>query len=150
MVEDLSIPDPELPQDKNTQANQTPGRGKAIPKRLSGARSPEANSAFSGNTARISGSAPSWAGSDPPEEVSHGASKKSVKIEPGINVNSAPISPALFGPLDTGLQQINAPKQSIPKAGGLENSNIRYVVCYQDNRLALLVYLFPKTWHMLR
>lgn len=142
MVEDLSIPDQELPQDELDETDQIAERGKSLPKRFSGARSPGVNSTFSGNTARISGSAPSWADSDPVEEVSQGTSKKSAKSELAVNVSVAQIRPvfrALSGPLDTALQQPTS------KPGGLGDSDTRYVLCHQDSRLVSLVYLLPKT-----
>lgn len=141
MVEDLSIPDQELPQDQLDETDQVAEGGKALPKQFWGAKSPGVISTFSGNTARISGSAPSWADSDPVEEVSQGASKESAKSELAVNANAAqtrPVFRALSGPLDAALQQPN------PKSGGLGDSDTRYVQCHQDSRLVLLVYLFPK------
>lgn len=123
VVEDLSIPDQELPQDELDETDQIAERGKSLPKRFSGARSPGVNSTFSGNTARISGSAPSWADSDPVEEVSQGTSKKSAKSELAVNVSVAQIRPvfrALSGPLDTALQQPTS------KPGGLGDSDTSF------------------------
>lgn len=151
MVEDLSFSDPEPAQDEVDEADQTAGRGKALPKllkRFPGARSSGATSAFSENTGRISESAPSWEDLDPAEEVSQGTSKKIVNNESVISANGAQIRPvfqALFRPLNTTLQKIDLPQHPIPKAGGLGNSNTRYVVYHQDSRLALLDYLFSIT-----
>lgn len=144
----MSFSDTELPQDEVHEADQTAGRGKALPKlpkRFPGARSSGAISAFSGNMGRTSESAPSWEDLGTAEEVRQGTSKKIVQNEPLLSANGAqtrPVFRALSGPLDTTLQQINIPQHPTPKPGWLGNSNTRYVVCHQDSRLALLVYLF--------
>lgn len=137
MVEDQSILYPNLPKDEVNEADQSAGRGQALQKRFSGA-----SSAFSGNTARISGSAPSWADSDSAEEVSKGTSKISIKNEPAINAKIRPPFQALPELLDTTLQQMDVPPQPSPNAGGLGNSNTRYVPCQADSTLATS---FPNT-----
>lgn len=148
MAEHLSIPDPELSQHGVDETDQTAGRGKALPKRSLGTKSPGATSAFSGNTARISGSAPSWVDSDPAEEISKGTLEKSVENEAVVNANGVqtrPVFRTLSGPLDTTLQQSDVPQQPTPNAGRLSNSSTRYVVCHLYSVLALLVHLLPKS-----
>lgn len=132
MVEDQSVPYPELAQNEVDEANRSAGRGKALAK--PGAKSPGATSAFSGNTARISGSAPSWTNSDSAEEVSQVNSEKIIKTEPAISANGAQIKPVFqtpAEPLRSTLQQMDVPT---PKSAGLGHSNTRYVVCHQDSK----------------
>ena len=143
----MSVPDPELLQGELDEADQTAGRGKTPPKRVSGPTSPGVTSEFSGNTARISGSAPSWADSDPAEDFVQDISKNADYSERAIDATGAQVRPffqALSGPIDTTLREIDAPQ--LPKSNffAFTSSKTRYVICCHDSRLALLVYLPPK------
>ncbi|MCJ1464648.1 hypothetical protein MMC07_003261 [Pseudocyphellaria aurata] len=126
VAEHSSIPDPNLSQHGVDETDQTAGHGKALPTRPSGTKSPGAASAFSGNTARISGSAPSWVDSDPAEEIDGGTLTKSVKNESANGVQTKPVFRTLSVPLDTALQQNDVPQQPTSNAGRLSNSSTRF------------------------